>query len=173
MLKKPDSSEYAPYFAGYIDLVPSGHLLSLLSGQLDEWNALFSGITNEKGNYRYQPEKWSLKEILGHISDTERVMSYRALRIARGDKTPLPGFDQDRFVRSAGFERREVGALLEEFNSVRRATVTLLSSFTEEDWLRSGWLSGWPEKEMSVRALGYVIVGHATHHLKIINERYM
>lgn len=170
MLTRPQAGEYAEHFAVYIDKVPEGDLLELLQTQpafaKEEWGSL----TEEQGNYRYAEGKWSLKEVLGHISDTERVMSYRLLRISRGDTTPLPGFDEELFVRHSTFGRQPVSALLHDFSAVRESTLSLIRQLDDEAWLRQGNASG---VTISARALAYVIAGHAQHHLSMIRERYL
>ncbi|WP_082207728.1 DinB family protein [Paenibacillus macerans] len=170
MLTKPQAGEYAEHFTVYIDKVPEGDLLELLQTQpafaKEEWGSL----TEEQGNYRYAEGKWSLKEVLGHISDTERVMSYRLLRISRGDTTPLPGFDEELFVRHSTFARQPVCALLHDFSVVRESTLSLIRQLDDEAWLRQGNASG---VTISARALAYVIAGHAQHHLSMIRERYL
>jgi hypothetical protein len=169
MLQRPDTDEYGNYFARYITLVPEGDLLQLLKHQLEEVCAFGRSLTEEQGDFRYEPGKWSIKEIIGHIADTERVMSYRLLRAARGDKTPLPGFDQDLFVQGAFFERRSITNLLDEFTAVRQSTLALLASLPEEAWTRNGITR---DAEMSARAYAYVIAGHALHHYTILEKKY-
>jgi uncharacterized damage-inducible protein DinB len=131
---------------------------------------LFAGRSERDGSFRYAPGKWTVKEVLGHITDTERIFSYRALRIARGDQTPLPGFEQDDYVRSGAFGDRTLAGLAEEFGAVRTASVSLLRSFNEEAWSRRGVAS---QKEVTVRALGFMIAGHQIHHRIILEERYL
>ncbi|MCY9666571.1 DinB family protein [Paenibacillus alginolyticus] len=169
MLQRPDSEEYSPYFTGYINQVPEGDYLSILHSQLDAIVDLFSPINNEQGLYRYEPGKWSLKEVLGHITDTERIMSYRMLRIARGDTTNLPGFDQDLYITNTSFDELSMEDLLNDFKAVRQATFTLLKTISEAAWLRKGIANN---NEISARALAFVIAGHAQHHLGVIQQKY-
>ncbi|WP_028551785.1 DinB family protein [Paenibacillus sp. UNC451MF] len=170
MNQRPTSSEYAPYYSTYIRLVPEeGDLSQILKEQLNSTYALLSDLTDEQGNYRYADGKWSVKEVLGHITDNERIMSYRLLRIARGDKTPLPGYDQDTMMEGAPFNQCSVAFLLEDYKAVRQATLTLLSALTEEAWIRQGTAS---DSVFSARALACVIVGHELHHLNVLYERY-
>ncbi|MCY9695501.1 DinB family protein [Paenibacillus alginolyticus] len=169
MLQRPDSEEYSPYFTGYINQVPEGDYLSILHIQLDAIVDLFSPINNEQGLYRYEPGKWSLKEVLGHITDTERIMSYRMLRIARGDTTNLPGFDQDLYITNTSFDELSMEDLLNDFKAVRQATFTLLKTISEAAWLRKGIANN---NEISARALAFVIAGHAQHHLGVIQQKY-
>ena len=168
--KRPEAGEYAPYYAGYIALVPSGDLLGTLENSAREWKALLGGLTEEQANFRYAPLKWSIKESLGHVTDTERIFAYRALRIARGDQTPLPGFEQDDYVREGNFTGRNLADLLEEFSDVRRATITLLRSLPDKAWMRRGTAN---QKEVSVTALAFIVSGHERHHRAILEQRYL
>ena len=167
---RPGATEYAPYYEKYIALVPVGEVLATLSQQLDESLALLGGLSETQADSRYAPDKWSIKEVAGHVIDTERVFSQRALRFARNDQTPLPGFDQDEYVRSANFGNRQLSDLAYEFEQVRRATLCLFRSLDDEAWQRRGVAN---EAEVSVRALAYIIAGHATHHMQIIRARYL
>ncbi|KQX46512.1 MULTISPECIES: DinB family protein [unclassified Paenibacillus] len=169
MLQRPGSEEYSPFFTGYISQVPEGDYLSFLHSQVDAVIALFSPINDEQGLYRYEPGKWSLKEVLGHMTDTERILSYRMLRIARGDTTNLPGFDQDLFVTHTSFDELSMEDLLNDFQAVRHATFTLLKTITEAAWSRKGIANN---NEISARALAYVIAGHAQHHLSVVQQKY-
>ncbi|MDQ0874926.1 hypothetical protein QFZ77_003585 [Paenibacillus sp. V4I3] len=169
MLQRPSSEEYSPFFTGYINQVPESDYLSFLHSQLDAVIALFSSISNEQGLYRYEPGKWSLKEVLGHMTDTERIMSYRMLRIARGDTTNLPGFDQDLFITNTSFDELSMDDLLNDFKAVREATFTLLKTISEAAWSRKGIANA---NVISARALAYVIAGHAQHHLGVIRQKY-
>ncbi len=132
--------------------------------------AILSSLGERQGNYRYAPDKWSVKEVLGHVIDTERIFAYRALRIARNDKTPIEGFEQDDYVRAALSGNRTLAGLIEEFSAVRHAGLLLFRSFDPEAWVRKGIAS---QKEISVRALVYVIAGHELHHRKILQEKYL
>jgi len=166
----PDPSEYAPYYGRYISLVHGNDVIQALEQQGPETVAMLSGLTDQRGDYRYAPEKWSLKEVLGHVTDAERIFAYRALRIARNDATPLPGFEQDDYVRAATFGKRALVELVDEFAAVRQASVLLFRSLDAEAWMRRGVAS---EKEVSVRALAYMIAGHELHHRKAIQEKYL
>ncbi|MFN0087240.1 MAG: DinB family protein [Blastocatellia bacterium] len=169
-MTKPDATEYAEYFGKYIALVPEGDIAATLERQFEETRRLFGGVPEALGSHRYAPGKWSLREMLGHVIDTERVFAYRALRIARNDKTPLPGFEQDGFVAAAGFEERTIADLIEEFAIVRRATLALFRTLTGEAWLRVGEASGHP---MSARAAAWIIAGHERYHHDILTTRYL
>ena len=168
-MNRPEATEYADYYANYISKVPGSDVLSVLESQRLQMLQLFAGRSERDGSFRYAPGKWTVKEVLGHIADTERIFAYRALRIARGDQTPLPAFEQDDYVRSGAFGDRTLAGLAEEFGAVRTASVSLLRSFNEEAWSRRGMAS---QKEVTVRALGFMIAGHQIHHRIILEERY-
>lgn len=170
MLKRPGKDEYAPYYETYISKVPDEDYEVFLKSQLDEILALFGNFDDEKGLYRYASGKWSLKEVLGHITDTERVMSYRMLRIARGDSTVLPGFDQDVFIANTSFDEVSIEVLLHDFKAVRKATLTLLQTIADSAWSRQGNVSTF---DITARGLAYVIAGHAEHHVSVVQERYL
>jgi len=170
---RPQPGEYAPYYDRYISLVPGTDVLAALAALEDQRRQmllLLSGRTESDGDLRYAPEKWSLKEVLGHISDTERIMSYRALRISRGDATPLEGFEQDDYVRNGPFARRPLADLIEDYIAVRRATISLFRNLDEAAWTRRGVAS---KNEVTVRALAFIIAGHELHHRKILEEKYL
>ena len=167
---RPASSEYAPFYAGYVALVPNGNIIDNLSSQLNETKSLLGSISEDQGSLRYAVGKWSVKELIGHIIDSERVFGYRALRFARGDQTPLSGFDQDVFMKHATFDSYKIGELSEEYEQVRRGHVSLYRRFGEEAWQRQGVVN---ENEVSVRALAYIMAGHELHHLNILRSRYL
>jgi hypothetical protein len=167
---RPPADEYAPFYAGYISLVPDGDVLGLLEEQRRDTLALLAELPEERGGHRYGPGKWSLKEVLGHVIDGERVFSYRALHFARGDRSPLPGMDQDPYVEAGRFGERSLADLIAEYDLVRRSTLALLRPLDAQAWGRRGVASG---AEVTVRALAYIIAGHERHHLKILRERYL
>ncbi len=167
---RPQSGEYAPYYDRYISLVPGNDILAALDEQRRQMLLLLSGRTEADGDLRYAPDKWSLKEVVGHLNDTERIMSYRALRIARGDATPIEGFEQDDYVRNGPFARRPLEDLIEDYIAVRRATVSLFRNLDEPAWSRRGVAN---KNEVTVRALAYIIAGHELHHRKILEEKYL
>ncbi|MCS7459018.1 DinB family protein [Paenibacillus doosanensis] len=169
MKQRPDSREYAPYYDTYIRLVPEGGLSDILKEQLQTTLALLQPLTEEQAGYRYESDKWSIKEVIGHISDNERIMAYRLLRIARGDTGTLAGYDQEPFVRESFFDRRSLTDLLEDLTAVRQATLTLLRGLTEEAWSRQGVANN---SVLSVRALACIIAGHELHHRSVLQERY-
>ena len=165
----PEAGEYAPYYARYIERVPEGDLLDGLRRQNIETARLLSGLDGSRALHRYEPGKWSVKEVVGHLADAERVFAYRALRFARADETPLPPFEENAYVPAGGFDRRSLPSLLDELASVRAASLTLFSSFDQAAWMRMGTASG---HRVSVRALACIILGHELHHLSILRERY-
>ena len=170
MLHRPAADEHAPYYATYTSLVPEGDVRDHLRRQLHETVSMLSGVTDERASRAYGPGKWTLKESLLHVIDAERVFTYRLLRVARGDTTALPGFEQDDWVPHSGANDRSVASLLLEFASVRAATLQLMDSLTSAAWARRGTASG---KEVTARALAYICAGHELHHQRIFRERYL
>jgi hypothetical protein len=166
---RPEAGEYAAYYEKYIALITGSDILRILEAQLRQMSTLFSGRSEREGDFRYAPEKWSVKEVLGHISDTERIFAYRALRIARGDQTPLSGFEQDDYVRAGHFHERKLAEIVGEFADVRRASLALFRALDGEAWLRRGIAS---KNEVSVRALAFIVAGHELHHRRLLEERY-
>ena len=167
---RPKTGDYASCYEKYIALVPEGEFLQILETQLREWQRLLGEISEEQADFHYAPGKWSIKEMLGHVSDSERIFSYRLLRIARGDQTPLPGFEQDDYVRAANSSARKRTDVLEEFTAVRRATMALASSLDNAAWLRRGVAN---QEEISATAIAFVIAGHDRHHRQVLEERYL
>ena len=167
---RPGASEYAPYYGRYISLVPDGDILSLLPVQVDETLTLLRSVPESHAGHRYASGKWSIKEVVGHVIDAERVFAYRALRFARRDQTPLSGFEQDDYVRNGSFDGNLLSDLSAELEQVRRASVLLFRHLDQEAWARSGVASG---NEVSVRALAYIIAGHELHHREILRTRYL
>ncbi len=168
-IARPEPGEYAPYYEKYVSLVRSTDILGTLDSQRRQTMLLLSGRDEAEGDFRYAPDKWSAKEALGHVCDTERVFAYRALRISRGDQTPLAGFEQDDFVKNGPFGHITLAEVIEDYIAVRRATLTLLRNLDEAAWTRRGVAS---KNEVTVRALAYMIAGHELHHLKILEEKY-
>jgi len=169
-MNRPDAAEYAPYYHKYISLVAEDEILKTLSQQLDETLALLGGISEDKGNYRYAPDKWSIKQLVGHLIDAERIFSYRALRFARNDNTPIEGFDQDEFVRGGSFDDISLSELASEFEHVRRASLSLFKHLGDEAWKRTGKAN---DDEVSVRALAYIMAGHELHHVGVLRTKYL
>jgi len=163
--------EYAPSYAGYVARAKGAgaDVLAHLAAQGPRTSALLAAVPEARGGFRYAAGKWSIKEVVGHLADGERIMAYRALRIGRGDRTPLAGFDQDPYVAVAGFDARPLADLAAELAAVRAATVALLSHFDAAALARRGIAS---DNEISVRALAAIIAGHELHHLAILAERY-
>jgi uncharacterized damage-inducible protein DinB len=169
VISRPDPDEYAPYFGRYIAEAGSADPLVTLREQLTTTAAVFAGVDESRASYRYEPGKWSIRQILGHLTDAERIFSYRALRLARADATPLPSFDENEFMQFAEFDARPLASLLEEWRAVRRASLTLFENLGDDALRRRGTVSGGP---MSARALAWIIAGHERHHLRVLHERY-
>jgi hypothetical protein len=165
----PGPDEYAPYYGKYVSLIPEGDIVAILDKQPTELMALLSTRKEADGDFRYAPGKWSVKEVLGHVIDTERVFSYRALRIARNDQTPMEGFEQDDYVKYGPFGQCSLARLVEEFKSVRLATLSLFRGLGEAAWVRRGVAN---KNGVSVRAIAYIIAGHELHHRNILKEKY-
>ena len=166
---RPAAGEYAPYFERYVSRVPEDDVVPVLERQRAELRTAFSGVSEAKGGYRYAPGKWTVRELLGHVIDTERIFGYRALCIARGETAPLPGFEQDPYVANAGHDRWTLAELLEDFDAARRGDLALLSHLDEAAVRRVGTSSGHPT---SVRAIAYILAGHVRHHLAVLAEKY-
>ena len=168
-MTRPKLEEYAPYFEKYISKVPDGDILEILENQCSETLDLLESVPEEKQKSSYAPGKWTLRESLAHLIDTERIFAYRLLRISRNDKTPLPGFEQDDFVSNSDSNNREWEDLLEDYESVRMATLSLVRQINGDWWDRTGNSSG---HELSARAAAFIIAGHERHHLQIFREQY-
>ena len=171
MTLRPEKNEYAEFFANYVSLVEETDVISALQNQTNDLRALLAGVSAaKKENFRYADDKWSVKELLGHIIDGERVFSYRALRFSRGDQTPLAGFEENSYVAGSNFAGSSLADLIEEFSLLRASNVLLFKNLTEEAWLRRGTAS---DAEISVRALAFIMVGHVRHHANVLRERYL
>ena len=168
-MERPSPNEYATFYEKYVSLVPGKDIVPILEAQRLQMLQLFAARSERDGNFRYAPDKWTVKEVLGHVCDTERIFAYRLLRIARADRTPLPGFEQDDYVRSAGSGNRTLADLAAEFGAIRAATLALCRPLTAEAWARSGTASN---NEVTVRALAFIIAGHEHHLRSILEERY-
>lgn len=169
MIGQPDRTEAAEYFFTYIDKARTDDILGHLETQTNQLLTFFATISEDQSLHRYEPAKWSFRETLSHINDTERVFSFRAFWIARGDESPLPGFDQDQFSAASAADSRPWASHIEEFKTIRAATMSALRSFPAEAWTRVGTASN---NKVSTRALAYMIAGHAEHHRRILVERY-
>jgi len=167
---RPEAGEYAEFYDKYIALVPGTDILGALEAQRLVMAKLLGPRRERKGNFRYAADKWSVKEVIGHVSDSERIFAYRALRFARADSTPLSGFEQDDYVKSGGFGDRTLADLAEEFAEVRGATIALFSGLEAAAWQRRGVAN---KNEVSVRALAYIIAGHDLHHRRTLEEKYL
>lgn len=168
-LPRPGPEESAPFYHGYIAKVPGEHIGAYLADQPQAIERLLGSLDDAAGRSRYAPGKWSVKEVLGHLCDAERIFAYRLLRIARADETPLPGFDENAYVPPGEFDARPLPDLLRELRAVRASTIELVEGLPRAAWERRGQASG---KSISTRALAYIIVGHMTHHLGVLRERY-
>lgn len=167
---RPASDEYAPFYAGYVARVPDGDIVQQLDQQLADFSRTLAGISEGRATHRYAPGKWSIKELVGHLCDAERIFAYRAVRFARNDATPLHGFDENQYVANARFDERALADLAEEFRTIRRATCALLNSLNAEEWERRGVANGNP---VSVRGLAWIIAGHELHHRNVLATRYL
>ncbi|KAA3438268.1 DinB family protein [Rufibacter hautae] len=171
MIPKPIPGEYNEYFERYIqNISDQADILELLQKQRQEVVQLFGRVSEGEANFAYEPGKWSVKELLGHMNDTERIMAYRALCVARGEQNPLPGFDENTYVAHAFFKDRTINGLLAEHNTVREATISLFDSLPEVSLTRLGNANGSP---VTPAALAFIIAGHERHHLNILKERYL
>jgi hypothetical protein len=169
-ITRPDASEYAPYFATYVGKVPAGDVLAVLARQVEDTCALLNGLSAAEAGYRYAPGKWSIREVIGHVADTERIMVYRALCFARGETTMLPGFDENAYVAGASFDARSLADLLDELRTVRMATVSFFANLNEQELHRRGRANN---RDYTVRAFPFIIAGHELHHASILRERYL
>ncbi len=171
MLERPKADEFAPYYQTYIDAVAgeSAPVLDLLESLRTSTASLLECVTGSEADHRYEPGKWTVREVLGHMIDVERVFGIRCLAIARGDKANLPGFDQDDYVANGAFGKRSIGSLLEERDGLRRSHLALFRGFTDEAWLRTGTANDAP---FSARAIPYIIAGHEVHHVQVLRDRY-
>lgn len=166
----PDASEYVPYYGRYIALVPDGDIIAQLERQAEETARLIGGLSAEQAEHRYAPGKWSIKEVVGHVTDAERIFAYRALRFARGDSTPLPGFEENAYVPAGEFGDRSLADLASELRAVRGATLAMFRGLPEPAMTRAGVAS---DATASVRAIAWITAGHELHHMKLVRERYL
>jgi len=169
-MERPNRNEYADYYHTYVGKVPDGDIVERLEAQCSEMESLAASIGEEKGNYRYAEGKWSIKEVIGHVNDVDRVFGYRMVAFARGDSTPIPGMEQDDWVREANFDARALADLAAEFVAIRRGLVALCRSLDDEALMRTGTASG---VEFTARAVPWVLAGHVLHHLAVIRDRYL
>ena len=168
-LERPLADEHSPYFSKYVDLVPDGEITQMLEVEFERDFTTLERLTPQQAHHRYAPDKWSVLEVIGHLSDVERVFAYRALRFARDQETPLSEFDENAWMQTANFDSRELTSLLEEWRSVRAASLSLYKHLEPSAWLRRGPAAG---STTSVRALAYKTLGHELHHRELLRNRY-
>jgi uncharacterized damage-inducible protein DinB len=167
---RPEANEYAPYYEKYVSLVPAGEVVDTLERQAQETLALLRAVPEERGGHAYEAGKWSIKQVVGHMLDTERIFAYRALAIARGEQQPLPGMDQEEYMAVANFDARTLADLLDEFAHMRQANVHMFRGLDADAWARRGVAS---DNEVTVRALAHILAGHEAHHVRILRKRYL
>lgn len=169
-MNRPETNEFDPYYNTYISLIEGDDVLPILDAQPAELSAIFSNMPEEKGTFAYADGKWTIKELLSHLIDGERMFAYRTLRISRGDKTPIEGFEQDDYIKNSNANNRPFAELLEEFDLQRRSNMLLFNNLSDEASRRMGTAN---EKAISARALIYCMAGHVRHHISILKERYL
>ena len=169
-MKRPQPNEYPSFYQNYVDNVKTDNIIKELTDQVLNIQAIISEIPEDKETYKYAEGKWTIKEIIIHLMDAERIFSYRALRFSRGDSTNLSGFDENEYVPNSGASERSLQSLLDEYIALRNSTIEFFKNLSQEMSLRTGIANG---KEISVRSLGYIIPGHEIHHLAVIRERYL
>jgi len=169
-IARPEVEEYPAYYRTYVDKLAGADAIRLLGGQRDAAITSLRSISEERSVFRYAPEKWSIRELLGHLIDSERVFTYRALRFARADATPLAGFDEDAYVRASGYHVRDFRDIVDEFESVRGATLSFFGGLTPEQSMLRGTAN---QGAFTVRALAYIVGGHVEHHLGVLRDRYL
>lgn len=168
--QRPEADEFTSYYQRYVERVPDGDVVRTLDEQIIETLALLASVPEERASFRYAEDKWSIRQVVGHMCDVERIFVYRATRFARGDRTELPGFDENEYVANAHFDGRTLASLADELEAVRWATVALFDSLDDEEFLRRGVANHAP---VSVRALGWITAGHERHHTEILRTRYL
>ena len=169
-IEKPAAGEYNEYYETYVSLMDAGDLLGTLEEQIRETRDLLAGFPEERGSHSYADGKWTIKEVVSHLLDGERIFAYRLLRISRGDETPMEGFEQDSYIENSHANERTFNDLICEFSDLRAANLRLMRNFSGADWERMGTASGSP---VSVRALAFIMAGHIRHHQNILKERYL
>lgn len=169
-MQRPEKTEYAAYYETYVSLVNETDITAVLQNQLNEIQILLGAISEEKAARAYAEGKWTIKELIGHLNDGEKIFAYRALRIARADKTPIEGYEQDGYIENADFNRWRLADLAEEFALLRRASILFFKNLPEQAWTRTGTAN---DSEISIRALAYIMIGHVRHHANILRSRYL
>jgi hypothetical protein len=170
LIARPAPDEYDPYYQPYLDRVPDGNVIQLLQSQVGETLGLLGGLSEEQAGFRYAPGKWSIREVLGHLADVERVLTYRAFRFSRADATPLPGFEEDDYIARSNYHDRALPDVAGEFESARVASLAFYRALEPEMLTRRGEAN---QAEMSVRAVPWVLAGHERHHVAVLRERYL
>ena len=168
-IDRPAATEYPSYFEGYVSRVSESDVVAALERQPEELQRALSAVSPERSTYRYAPGKWSIRQVVGHLVDAERAFGYRAMCVARGDTTPLPGFDEESYASNAGHDDRDLAALLAEFDALRRSHILMLRGLSDAAWTRLGNANGHP---VSVRAQAFIMAGHVRHHLAVLESRY-
>lgn len=169
-LQRPEAGEYNPYYDKYIARVPDGDVIEILARQADETLSVLQSLPDNVADYAYAEGKWSIKEVIGHVCDAERIFSYRLLRVGRGDETPIEGFDENTYAPAGQFGQRTLASLLEEFAAVRAATITLIAGLPTDGWLKRGTANN---DAISARAIAFIIAGHELHHRNVLQTRYL
>jgi hypothetical protein len=169
-IPRPEAGEFNPYYARYIALVPKGNLLEVLAQQGRDFGALVKSVPEGRASFRYEPAKWDVSQLVGHVNDAERIFTYRALCFSRGEQAHLPGFDENAYAPASAADQRHIVDIGTEFEAIRAATIALFSGMTESMFTMSGVASDNP---ISVRALAYLVAGHCFHHTAILKERYL
>jgi hypothetical protein len=167
---KPAITEYPEHYRNYVNLVPEGDIVEIIESQLNDTKKLLADITKEQADFRYAEGKWNVLEVVGHVMDTERIMNYRILRMARGDQTPLAGYDDEKYVEESFYSTRTIADLLSEWTVVRAATVALLKGLPKGAWTKTGFANN---GEFTVNSIAYIIAGHERHHVGLLKSRYM
>lgn len=167
---RPVTGDFLPYYGTYIDRVPDGDIVETMNSQIDSTLAFIGSIPEAEGDKRYAPDKWNIREVIGHVIDAERIFVYRALRFARGDATPVPGFDENSYVKNAPFSKVSLSSLADEFDHVRRASMHFFRDLDESAWDSRGTANG---AEITVRALAFILAGHESHHVNVIRTKYL
>lgn len=170
MLEKPKTAEYPAYYQNYVESVPEGNIMDQLSGQMEAALQIYKELSDQQALFFYAESKWTIKEVIGHITDTERIMAYRLLAIARGEKAELPGYDDEAYVRNSKFNEIALEDLITHYIAVRQSTIILARSIPSAAWNNCGFANGGP---VSARALAYIIAGHELHHISILQDRYI
>jgi len=169
-MKRPNRDEYASYYHTYVETVPDGDIIKTLHKQIAEMGKLFKNVSKKQSLFRYAPEKWSVREVLGHIIDAERIFSYRTLCFARNDMKEFHGFDENEYISKSNYNEIKLSELIDEFSELRNSNVIMFRNFSDEMWLRTGRANN---NSFTVRAMAYIMVGHVNHHIGVLKDRYL